>query len=273
MEPAIKAWLAEDIGSGDVTTAATVEHSLVGRAHIEARQVAVIAGLDVAAWCLELAGDQPITWQPLLRDGDEATAGQVLAKIEGSLAQILTGERTVLNLLGRMSGIATMTSSFVKAVEGTKARILDTRKTTPGLRALERYAVREGGGTNHRWGLSDAVLIKDNHVVAAGGVKAAVARAQAAAGDGLQIEVEVTTLEELDEALEAGPDIVLLDNMTPEMVKQAVGRAQGRTLLEVSGGVNLENVRSYALTGVDRISIGALTHSVRAVDLSLEIDS
>jgi nicotinate-nucleotide pyrophosphorylase (carboxylating) len=199
-------------------------------------------------------------------------AGDVLVVLEGPLRSILTGERTALNLLGHLSGIATRTSELVARVEGTKARIVDTRKTIPGLRLLEKYAVRTGGGANHRFGLDDAVLIKDNHIAAAGGVGAAVRRAKAAVAHTVKVECEVEDLAGLDEAIEAGADSVLLDNMSVDEVRAAVERARGRVLLEVSGGIDVDNVKSYAETGVDVISVGAITHSARTIDVALEVE-
>ncbi|MGH3117429.1 MAG: carboxylating nicotinate-nucleotide diphosphorylase [Gaiellales bacterium] len=269
---AVARFVREDVGHGDVTTGAVVPSNAVGTARIEARADFVVAGLEIAASCFEYVGPGTIRWTPLLSDGSSVVAGDVLARLDGSLHTILTGERTALNLLGRLSGVATLTRSFVAAVEGTPARIVDTRKTTPGLRLLEKYAVRVGGGHNHRFGLDDGILIKDNHVRAARGVGEAVARARNAAPHGLVIEVEVTDLSELDEALAAGADAVLLDNMTPEMVREAVTRAGGKALLEASGGVTLENVRAYAEAGVDLISVGALTHSAPTADVSLEVE-
>jgi nicotinate-nucleotide pyrophosphorylase (carboxylating) len=262
----------EDVGRGDVTTKAVVPDDADGKARIEARGEFVVAGLEVAASCFEIVGPGTVTWSNIASDGQTTFAGEVLALLHGSLHTILTGERTALNLLGRLSGVATLTSEFVRAIEGTPARIVDTRKTTPGLRLLEKYAVRVGGGHNHRFGLDDGILIKDNHVRAAGGVGEAVTRARNAAPQGLVVEVEVTDLSELDEALAAGAEAILLDNMAPEMIREAVGRAGGKAVLEASGGVTLDNVRSYAEAGVDLISIGALTHSARAADVSLEVE-
>jgi nicotinate-nucleotide pyrophosphorylase (carboxylating) len=265
-------WLAEDIGHGDVTTDAVVPPDLPGRARIEAREDAVVAGLPVARVCFELASDAAVRCQAVVADGDEVAAGDVLARVEGPLGLVLKAERTALNLLGHLSGIATLSRRFSKEVEGTTATIVDTRKTTPGLRLLEKYAVRVGGAANHRFGLDDGVLVKDNHVAAAGGVSEAVVRARDGAPHGLKIEVEVATLDELDEAVAAGADVVLLDNMTPELVAEAVTRAGGKVLLEASGGISLRNVRRYAETGVDLISVGALTHSAPNVDVALEVE-
>lgn len=267
----VEDFLDEDIGHGDITTEAVVDPDAQGRARIEAREAFVVAGLEAARACFEIL-DENIRFEPVVREGSPVEAGGVVARIEGSLHAILTGERTALNLLARMSAVATMTSRFVAAVEGTAAQIIDTRKTTPGLRLLEKAAVRAGGGGNHRFGLDDGVLIKDNHIRAAGGVANAVERARNAVSHGLVVEVEVTTLEELDEALSAGAQAVLLDNMDRSTVRDAVARAGGKAVLEASGGMGLDNVRAYAEAGVDLISIGALTHSAGSVDVSLEVE-
>ncbi|MEA2499875.1 MAG: hypothetical protein QOH26_2280 [Actinomycetota bacterium] len=267
----VRRFLAEDIGRGDHTTSSVVPGSAHGKARIETREGAVIAGLDVARACFEELGQ--IEWEPLVGDGDRVEAGEVLVRIEGPLSVILTAERTALNLLQRLSAVATVSARFVDAIAGTSARIVDTRKTTPGLRLFEKYAVRCGGAANHRFGLDDGILIKDNHITAAGGVTEAVERARRGVPHGLKVEVEVTDLHELDEALAAGADAVLLDNMTPEMVRDAVKRAGGKVLLEASGGMSLATVRSYAEAGVDLISVGALTHSAPSIDLSLEVES
>jgi nicotinate-nucleotide pyrophosphorylase (carboxylating) len=214
--------------------------------------------------CLEVAVGLP--------DGCRAHAGDILMAVSGSLTAMLTAERTAVNFLQRLSGIATLTRAFVERIAGTASRIVDTRKTTPGWRVLEKAAVRAGGGFNHRFGLYDGILIKDNHITAVGGVRQAVMEVRRKAPHTLRIEVEVETLEQLDEAIAAGADAVLLDNMGPTMMAEAVGRAGGRLLLEASGGVNLDNVREIAGTGVDLISVGALTHSARAVDISMEVE-
>jgi nicotinate-nucleotide pyrophosphorylase (carboxylating) len=223
--------------------------------------------------CFDLASGGAVSCHCFVTDGNEVHAGDVLARLQGPLGPILTAERTALNLLGRLSGIATLTRRFSQEVEGTTATIVDTRKTTPGLRLLEKHAVRAGGGSNHRFGLDDGVLIKDNHVAAARGVEEAVERARRAVPHGLKIEVEVSTLEELDAAISAGADAVLLDNMGAETVREAVKRAGGKAILEASGGISLENVRRYAETGVDLISVGALTHSAPNVDVALEVEA
>jgi nicotinate-nucleotide pyrophosphorylase (carboxylating) len=265
-------WLAEDVGRGDVTTRAVVPPDRAGVARIEARAPFVVAGLPIAHACFDLVSDGEVDWHAFVADGAEVEAHDTLARIEGPLAAILTAERTALNLVGHLSGIATITRRFLKEVEGTTATIVDTRKTTPGMRLLEKAAVRAGGAANHRFGLDDGVLIKDNHVVAVGGVEEAVRRARAAVPHGLKVEVEVTTLDQLDAAVAAGADAVLLDNMQPEMVADAVRRAGGKATLEASGGITLENVRAYAETGVDLISVGALTHSAPNADIALEVE-
>jgi len=268
---AIAAWVAEDVGRGDRTTEAVVPPDATGRARIEARAGAVLAGVELASLCFEAAGGG-VEVEVLFRDGERVRAGDTVARLTGSLRSILTGERTALNLLARLSGVATITSRYVDAVRTTPVRIVDTRKTTPGMRTLEKYAVRVGGGSNHRHGLDDGVLIKDNHIVAAGSIGEAVRRARGRVPHGLRIEVEVTTLEELDEAVAAGADSVLLDNMSPEQTAAAVGRAGGKVLLESSGGISLDNVAEYAAAGVDLISVGALTHSAPSIDLALEME-
>ena len=265
------AWLAEDVGRGDRTTKAVVAEGALGRAHIEARSTTVVAGLDAARACFA-HGDGAVEWLSLHEDGDFVDFGTTLVRLSGSLRTILTGERTALNILGRLSGIATVTRRYAEAIAGTPAQLVDTRKTTPGLRLFEKYAVRVGGGRNHRFGLDDGVLIKDNHIAAAGGVSEAVRRARDGVPHGLRVEVEVTDLSELDEALSAGADAVLLDNMTPDEVAGAVACAGGKAVLEASGGITLENIRAYAETGVDLISVGALTHSAPSADLSLEVE-
>lgn len=271
----VAAWLAEDIGRGDITSSSVVPPEAVGRAWIEAREPCVVAGITAASLCFELVSDQferALEFKEVVGDGGRADAGDVIARIEGPLAPVLTAERTALNLLARLCGVATMTRTYVDAVDGTGARIVDTRKTTPGLRSLQKYAVVVGGGSNHRFGLDDGILIKDNHLVVAGGVTEALKRARANAPHGLRIEVEVATLQELQEALAGDAEAILLDNMGPDTVAEAVRTTAGRALLEVSGGINLTTVRSYAMTGVDLISVGALTHSAPSIDLSLELE-
>lgn len=271
----VDAWLAEDIGRGDVTTSSVVPSDVEGRARIEAREPCIVAGMNAASACFELVSDRferVLEFKEVVEDGGRVDAGDVIARIEGPLAPILTAERTALNLLARLCGVATMTRNYVEAVGGTGARIVDTRKTTPGLRSLQKHAVVVGGGSNHRFGLDDGILIKDNHLAAAGGVSEALKRARANAPHGLRIEVEVATLQELEAALEGGAEAILLDNMTPDTVAEVVRITAGRALLEVSGGINLDTVRSYAMTGVDLISVGALTHSAPSIDLALELE-
>jgi nicotinate-nucleotide pyrophosphorylase (carboxylating) len=264
----LKRALTEDIGAGDVTTNTIVpaNANLTGR--ILAKSDGVVAGLDVAEAVFLLLEDQ-INFRSTVSEGDEVTSGTVLANISGSARALLTGERTALNFLGRMSGIATLTRQFVNRVSGTSARILDTRKTAPGLRAIDKLAVRRGGGENHRMGLFDMVLIKDNHIDFAGSIAAAVERVRAA-GTRLEIEVEARTLEHVKEALDLGVERILLDNMTTEVMREAVALNGGRAKLEASGNVTLENVRQIAETGVDFISVGSLTHSAKVFDVSLK---
>lgn len=277
LEELVEAALAEDLGGGDVTTAWTVPPGARGRATIVAREAGVLAGTAATdAVLLRLDSGAELTWRG--RDGDRVEAGDVVAVVEARLGPLLSAERTALNFLGRLSGIATVTARFVDAVEGTGCRITDTRKTTPGWRRLEKAATAAGGAVNHRMGLDDMVLIKENHVRAAGGVAEALAAVLPRARDaGIPVEVEVASLEELEEALGAAPDRILLDNMDPETLSRAVRRAEetrgeDRPTLEASGGITLESVRRVAETGVDLVSVGALTHSAPALDLSLLVD-
>ncbi|MDD2897986.1 MAG: carboxylating nicotinate-nucleotide diphosphorylase [Desulfuromonadaceae bacterium] len=263
--------LLEDIHTGDITTLAVVPHQRSASARLIAKENLVVAGLSTAARVFSIL-DSSISFDPCLIDGEKASPGTVLATIHGDASQLLMGERVALNLLQRMCGIATLTSSFVEAVNGTSARIVDTRKTTPGLRQLEKYAVRVGGGINHRTGLYDGVLIKENHITAAGGITEAIRRARAYIPHTLKIEIETESLTQVDEALAAGADIIMLDNMSIDDMKAAVTTINGRALVEASGGVNLERVRAIAETGVDIISVGALTHSPRAMDISMLLD-
>lgn len=267
----IKHALLEDIHTGDITTLAVVPGERPASARLIAKEPLVLAGIATAARVFTLL-DPTIRFSPKLSDGERAAAGTVLAKINGEAAQLLMGERVSLNLLQRMSGIATLTASFVDAIAGTKARIVDTRKTTPGLRQLEKYAVRVGGGINHRTGLYDGVLIKENHITAAGGITEAIRRARAYIPHTLKIEIETETLLQVDEALAAGADIIMLDNMSLDEMYSAVITIAGRALVEASGGVNLERVRKIAETGVDIISVGALTHSPKSMDISMLLD-
>ena len=260
--------LAEDVGAGDVTTDATVTEAATGTAVLVTRMPGVVAGLDAAAAVFR-ALDPELELERLVEEGEVLAGPAQVARVRGSLRAILTGERTALNLLARLSGVATLTRRYVDAVAGTGVAILDTRKTTPGLRTLEKHAVAVGGGRNHRFGLYDGVLVKDNHLAAAGSVRAAVERLRVATD--LPIEVECDTLGQVAEALDAGADAILLDNMTLDELREAVALAGGRARLEASGGVTLETVRAIAETGVDEISIGALTHSAPALDVSLEL--
>jgi nicotinate-nucleotide pyrophosphorylase (carboxylating) len=264
----IRTALEEDIGPGDVTTAATVTPGTLARAELVAKEEFLLAGIGVARRVFELL-DAEVAFECLVADGLAVKRGEVLAWLKGDAASLLQGERVALNLLQRLSGVATLTAQFVKETAGTGATIVDTRKTTPGLRALEKYAVRVGGGGNHRMALYDGVLIKENHVAAAGGITTAVTRARRHAPHTLKIEVEVRSLEEVAEALAAGADILLLDNMDLAQLRAAVELVGGRAVTEASGGVNLDTVRAIAETGVDLISVGALTHSYRSVDISM----
>jgi nicotinate-nucleotide pyrophosphorylase (carboxylating) len=270
---AVEQALAEDLGTrGDLTTDATVSARATATATFGARRDGVISGLAVAEAAFQSI-DPGVVFAPLVADGDRVEAGAVVARVKGPARALLTAERVALNFLCHMSGIATLTRRYVDAVAGTRARIIDTRKTTPGLRAFEKYAVRCGGGFNHRSGLYDAILIKDNHIVAAGGVEPAIAAARAHAGHMVKIEVEVGDLKELSAALKHPIDAVLLDNMDVTVLRQAVEMVGGRALTEASGGVNLETVRAIAETGVDLISVGALTHSAPILDLGLDFES
>jgi nicotinate-nucleotide pyrophosphorylase (carboxylating) len=260
--------IAEDVGEGDVTTDAVVAEDMTGSAVILLREPGVVCGLAmVEAVFRALEGDVEV--EAVVEEGDLVESGTVVTRVSGPLRAILTGERTALNFLGRLSGIATLTRRYVDAVQGTGVSILDTRKTTPGLRVLEKHAVAVGGGRNHRFGLADGVLIKDNHLRATGSIRTAVERVRAATQ--LPVEVECDTLEQVSDAIEAGADAILLDNMTPDGLLAAVVLVNGRARLEASGGVTLDNVRAIAETGVDEISIGALTHAARSLDVSLEL--
>lgn len=266
----VAAALAEDVGDGDRTTVALVPEDARCRAQLLLEEPGVVCGVPVAAAVFR-ALDASVRVDALVTEGDSVTAPPtVLAEIEGPARAVLTGERVALNLLGRLCGIASLTRRFVELVDGTGARVLDTRKTTPGLRALEKYAVRCGGGTNHRAGLYDAVLVKENHLRIAGGIPAAAAALRGAT-NGLQVEVEAETLAQVREAIDAGIGRILLDNMSPQEVAEAVALAAGRVELEASGGVSLATVRAYAETGVDFVSVGALTHGARSLHVSLEV--
>ncbi|MEJ5250726.1 MAG: carboxylating nicotinate-nucleotide diphosphorylase [Chthonomonadetes bacterium] len=262
--------LSEDIGTGDITTLLTVPEGVEAFGQFVPTQEGILAGIPVVERVFHQV-DHRIRLEPLVREGQQFSAGTVLAEVRGEARGILTAERVALNFLQRLSGIATLTARFAEAVKDLPVRICDTRKTTPGLRYLERYAVRVGGGYNHRFGLYDAVLIKDNHIAVCGGITSAVHRAKRALPHTMKVEVECTTLQQVVEAMEAGADIVLLDNMTPEQMREAVQLAKGRVLLEASGGVRLDTVRQIAETGVDAISVGAITHSAPAIDIKLEL--
>lgn len=263
--------LAEDLGlAGDLTTDATIPADHRSSGAIVARRPGTLAGLAVATRVFTLL-DRRVEVTLLVGDGERVDAGEKLARVAGRTFALLTGERTCLNLLGRLSGIATATRAMVDRIEGTASRIVDTRKTTPGLRSLEKYAVRCGGGVNHRLGLYDAVLIKDNHIAAVGSVEEAVAAVRRSVDETVKIEVEVDTLDQLDTVLSLGVDAVLLDNMMPDTLAEAVRRVDGRCVTEASGGVTLETVRAIAETGVDLISVGALTHSSPQLDVAFDI--
>jgi nicotinate-nucleotide pyrophosphorylase (carboxylating) len=262
--------LEEDIGPGDVTTQALVDPELQGEAHIRAKAALVVAGLPVASRVFRQL-DAKVVFAPAVDDGQEVAPGTVLARLTGPVAAILTGERVALNFLQRLSGIATFTRAMAAQVAGSHAVLVDTRKTTPGWRVLEKYAVRQGGGGNHRLGLYDEVLIKNNHLTAVGSIGEAVRLAKARAHPRLKIEVEVTDLQGLEEALNAGADRILLDNMDDDTLRRAVEVTRGRALLEASGGMTKERLPQVAATGVDFISMGALTHSAPAVDIHLRL--
>ncbi|MGA2112741.1 MAG: carboxylating nicotinate-nucleotide diphosphorylase [Anaerolineales bacterium] len=261
--------IAEDVGPRDVTTESIVPLQATLKGQIIAKQAGVVAGLDVAEAVFHRL-DERVLFQACVREGELVAPRQVLANIKGPARAILSGERTALNFLGRMSGIATLTHQFVEAAAGTRAAVLDTRKTAPGLRTIDKLAVHRGGGRNHRQGLFDMILIKDNHIDFATGLTEAVQRSRAAA-PGIPMEVEARTLNEVREALDLGVTRILLDNMTPDMLRASVAMNHGRARLEASGNVSLENVREVAETGVDDISVGALTHSPRVFDVSLEL--
>jgi nicotinate-nucleotide pyrophosphorylase (carboxylating) len=269
---AVKRALAEDLGrAGDITSAATIPADATAAGLIATREAGAIAGLALAEAAFREM-DPAVSFEAAVADGDAVAAGAIVARISGNARALLSAERVALNYLSHLSGIATQTRRYADAVAHTKAKITCTRKTIPGLRAFEKYAVRCGGGSNHRFGLDDAVLIKDNHIAVAGSVSEAIRRAKAFAGHLVKIEIEVDTLDQLREALSAGADAILLDNMKPAMLRQAVAVAAGKVVLEASGGVTLETVAAIAETGVDFISVGALTHSARALDLGLDID-
>jgi nicotinate-nucleotide pyrophosphorylase (carboxylating) len=267
--PLVEQALREDLGRAGDLTAALVPANQTMTMDFVARRPGRVAGLACARLAIGLL-DPAGRFEQRCTDGDSVAAGAVIASVTADARALLSAERTALNFVGRLSGIATLTSAYVDAVKGTRAVIVDTRKTTPCLRALEKYAVRCGGGVNHRFGLDDAILIKDNHVAACGGIGAALQRARAVAGHLVPIEIEVDTLLQFDEALAGRPTVIMLDNFTPEDIRTAVMRAEGRVRLEASGGVGLHNVRAIAETGVDAISVGALTHSAPVLDIGLD---
>ncbi|WP_025332610.1 carboxylating nicotinate-nucleotide diphosphorylase [Paenibacillus sabinae] len=271
----IKNWLKEDVGSGDVTTLTTIAPGHQSKGIIHAKEEGVVCGIPVAELVFEVV-DPSLSFTALVKEGERVAKGTVLAEVEGSTHAILTGERLALNLMQRLSGVATRTATFVQALEGLPAKLVDTRKTTPGHRILEKYAVRIGGGANHRFGLYDAVMIKDNHIKGAGGIKQAVSRARANIPHTMTIEVEAESLEQVEEALAAGADIIMLDNMSLELMMEAVRRIKTKAphvKTEASGNVSLETVRGIANTGVDVISVGRLTYSFSSLDISLDLNA
>lgn len=270
LEPIVRAALLEDLGrAGDITSTASVPADKIATTQLVARQPGVLAGLDAARLTFTLL-EPSVSFKAHRRDGDVLEKGAVIATLSGPARAMLGAERTALNFLGHLSGVATATHAIATAIAPWGARVTCTRKTIPGMRALQKYAVRVGGGSNHRFGLDDAVLIKDNHIAFAGGVKHAVERARAAVGHLVKIELEVDTLEQLDEALALGVDVVLLDNMTPAMLRKAVARARGRAVTEASGRITLDTAVEVAKTGVDLIAVGWLTHSVTVLDIGLD---
>ena len=268
--PFVEAALREDIRSGDITTDAIFPIDAQGRAQMTMREAGVLAGVGLARLAFEMLGDVRI--ENIKNDGDELQAGDRVLEVIGNARSILTGERVALNFVQRLSGIATLTQQFVRECDGTKARIADTRKTTPTLRLLEKYAVRCGGGSNHRFALDDMILIKDNHIALFGGIENAVQRARTGVGHAVKIEVECDDLDQVREAVEARADIVLLDNMTPDILREAVEIVNNRALCEASGGVNLQTVKAIAQSGVDIVSVGALTHGARSLDIGLDVE-
>lgn len=270
----IRTWLKEDVGSGDVTSQFTIPAGHESKGIIHAKQEGVIAGMPVAQLVFDIV-DPTLVFTAHVQDGEYVQKGKILATVEGSTHSILTGERLALNLLQRLSGIATRTRTYVDALKGLPTRLVDTRKTTPGHRMLEKYAVRAGGGHNHRFGLYDAVMIKDNHIKGAGGIAQAVSRARAQIPHTMTIEVETESLEQVEEALSAGADIIMLDNMQPDMMKEAVKRIKAKAPhvdVEASGNVNLQTIHGIAECGVDIISVGRLTYSFESLDISLDLN-
>lgn len=270
LRPLVEAALLEDIRSGDATTRALIPPGTRGLALMNFREKGVLSGLDVARLVWQTLGGVEV--ESLRRDGESISRGETVLRATGEASSLLTGERVALNFVQRLSGTATLTRHFVDATNGTKARIADTRKTTPGLRLLEKYAVRCGGGSNHRFALDDMILIKDNHIALCGGIPEAVRRARDYAGQSLKIEVECDTLAQVEEAVAARADIILLDNMPPDVLRRAVDIIGDKALSEASGGVNLDTVRAIAQSGVDIISVGALTHGARSLDIGLDVE-
>ena len=266
----IQSALEEDVGSGDITTTAILTGKEIGQARVMAKENLIVAGIGIFKETF-IFSDEDIKFAGSVEDGELVKSGDVLTEISGNLGSILTAERVALNFLQRMCGIATLTRKYVDEIEGTGAKVLDTRKTVPGLRVLDKYAVRVGGGFNHRFGLYDGILIKDNHIDAAGGISAAVNSVSGNVPHTLKVEVEVKNLKEVEEALSVGVDTIMLDNMGVEEMKRAVSLINGRALVEASGNVTLSSVRKIAETGVDFISVGALTHSVPSSDISLRV--
>ncbi|MGO4182935.1 carboxylating nicotinate-nucleotide diphosphorylase [Paenibacillus sp. TAF43_2] len=270
----IRGWLAEDIGSGDITTETTIPRDSRSKAVIHVKESGIIAGLPIAKLVFEVV-DSSLVFDSKVQDGEYVNKGTVIATVEGSTHSLLTGERLALNLMQRLSGIATKTRSFINALDGLPVRLVDTRKTTPGHRMLEKYAVRVGGGANHRFGLYDAVMIKDNHIKGSGGIRAAVEAARSKIPHTMKIEVETESLVQVDEALACGADIIMLDNMSTDLMKECVARikaASPHVIVEASGGVSLETVKGIAACGVDVISVGGLTYSFHALDISLDLN-
>ncbi|WP_419875986.1 carboxylating nicotinate-nucleotide diphosphorylase [Candidatus Pristimantibacillus sp. PTI5] len=271
----IHGWLAEDIGSGDITTETTIPRDSRSKAVIHVKESGIIAGLPIAKLVFEVV-DPSLAFLPNVQDGDSVSKGTVIATVEGSTHSLLIGERLALNLMQRLSGIATKTRAFVDALEGLPVRLVDTRKTTPGHRMLEKYAVRVGGGANHRFGLYDAVMIKDNHIKGSGGIRAAVEAARSKIPHTMKIEVETESLEQVGEALACGADIIMLDNMAPALMKDSVSLIKATSphvIVEASGGVSLETIKGIADCGVDVISVGGLTYSFHALDISLDLNA
>lgn len=270
----IQGWLAEDVGSGDITTLTTIPANSMSRAIIHAKEAGIIAGLPVAKLVFEMV-DANLIFRPLVEDGMQVEKGTIIAEVEGSTHSLLTGERLALNIMQRLSGIATKTRSYVNELKGLPVRLVDTRKTTPGQRSLEKYAVRVGGGANHRFGLYDAVMIKDNHIKGAGGITAAVQGARAQIPHTMKIEVETESMQQVEEAIACGADIIMLDNMSPANMKEAVAyikQAAPHTIVEASGGVTLSTIYAIAQSGVDVISVGNLTYSFQSLDISLDLN-